>query len=75
MAIAGKMITQGEVSEQTGIPRPYLNSFLRRKLNLLNSDMEKLMDALEFKEGVKEKLSIVASIPSESVGTGKVGNE
>jgi hypothetical protein len=47
MVIAGNMITQGELSKQTGIPRQKLNEFLRRKINLLESDTEKLIKALD----------------------------
>jgi transcriptional regulator with XRE-family HTH domain len=60
-ALAAKMITQSELCERLGLDRNHLNAFLRRRINLIDSDVEKIMEELELSNYLP-KLSASKSI-------------
>lgn len=67
VSIAAKMLTQTAISDEVGIPRQQLNLFLRRKINLLDSDMDKLIEVLDLHR-LKPNLLIIAGELLDNLG-------
>lgn len=53
-ALAAKMITQGELCKKLGLDRNNLNAFLRRRINLIDADIEKILENLELSDCLPE---------------------
>ena len=50
MAIVGAGRNQKEVGRELGIDRIFLNAFLNRRIDLLESDIERLLNEFNLKE-------------------------
>ena len=63
-ALAVNMRSQQEVARTTGIPPNTLNAFLRRRINLVDADILRLLKELRIdeKKALMAKLSVPAQI-------------
>jgi hypothetical protein len=78
-SLAAQMRTQTEVCDKLGISRNIFNAFLRRRINLMDSDIEAVLKELGIakRKELMAKLSAPASInvPVNTLGASKLAGD